>query len=86
MAKMDIEFNKNDKEAILASIQKYFREEFETEIGEMKAGFVLKYFLKEIGPFVYNKAIRDAEDFMNDKILDLPAVCYEEGLSYWKKK
>ncbi|HMV42447.1 MAG TPA: DUF2164 domain-containing protein [Leptospiraceae bacterium] len=83
---MDIELKKNDKDAILASIQKYFREELEIEIGEMQAGFVLKYFLNEIGPFVYNKAIQDAEAFMSDKILDLSAVCYEKGLTYWNKK
>ena len=82
---MAIEIKDEDKEAILPSIQKYFREEFDIEMGQMKAGFILKYFLEEIGPFVYNKAIEDAEAFFAEKVADLSATCYEEGLNYWKK-
>lgn len=82
---MNIALENNDKEAILSSIKKYFLEEFDIEIGDMKAGFVLKYFFEEIGPFVYNKAIQDAENFMSERIADLPASCYEDGLGYWKK-
>jgi uncharacterized protein (DUF2164 family) len=83
---MAIEIKREDKTPLIHSIQRYFAEEFEIEMGEMKAGFILSYFLEEIGPFVYNKAISDAENFLAEKVADLSASCYEQGLNYWKKK
>ncbi len=83
---MAIELSKEETASILPSIQKYFQEEFDMEIGEMQAGFVLKYFLAEIGPFVYNRGVGDSERFFAEKVADLPITCYEEGLTYWKKK
>lgn len=83
---MDIEFGKEEKKSIIYSIQKYFIEEFEIELGEMRAGFVLKYFMEEIAPFAYNQGVNDSERFFADRVADLPISCYEEGLTYWKKK
>lgn len=83
---MEINFEKGEKEAVIDSIRKYFLEEMDLEIGEMKAGFVLKYFLEEIAPFAYNQGINDAERFFAERIADLPVSCFEEGLNFWKKK
>ncbi|MCB1309047.1 MAG: DUF2164 domain-containing protein [Leptospiraceae bacterium] len=83
---MPIKLNKQEADSILPSIQKYFLEEFEIELGDMRAGFVLDYFLAEIGPFAYNKGVSDAESFFNEKVADLPATCYEEELTYWRDK
>jgi uncharacterized protein (DUF2164 family) len=52
---MAIELSKTEKADIIYSIQKFFREELETEISEMSAGFLLNYFMKEIAPFAYNQ-------------------------------
>jgi uncharacterized protein (DUF2164 family) len=82
---MDINLSKDEKESIIQSIQKYFLEEFEIEMGELRAGFVLKYFLEEIAPFAYNHGVNDSERFFSEKVADLPISCYEEGLTYWKK-
>lgn len=83
---MPIELSTEEVKAILPSIQRYMREEFELEIGEMSAGFLLKYFLLEVGPLAYNKGVEDAERFFRQKVEDLPAVCFEQGLTYWTKK
>jgi hypothetical protein len=42
--------------------------------------------MKEIAPFVYNKGVSDAEAYFRAKIEDLPATCFEPGLTYWLKK
>lgn len=83
---VNIKLNKESEEAVVFSIQKYMQEEFEIEVGEMQAGFLLNYFLQEIGPFVYNKAINDAELFFSDKLTDLSINLYEEELTFWKKR
>ena len=83
---MAIELSKEDTQSILPSIIQYMREELEVEHSEMRAGFLLKYFMEEIAPFAYNKGVRDAEQYMQEKVGDLTGVVYEAPLNYWKKK
>lgn len=83
---MSIELNKAEIDVIIPSIQRYVEEEFDLDIGDMKARFLMEYFLKEIGPFAYNKGVKDAEEYFRDKVEDLPGTCYETGLTYWVKK
>ncbi len=83
---MSIELDQPQTNEILASLRRYFREELEVEIGEMRAKFLLDYFLKEIAPLAYNQGVKDAEMFFRGKIEDLSGTCFEEGLTYWLKK
>jgi uncharacterized protein (DUF2164 family) len=68
------------------SLQRFFAEELETDLGEMKISLVLRYILKEIGPLVYNQAIKDAEQFVAQRVADLEAACYEKEFTYWSEK
>jgi len=83
---MAIELNKQEVDDIVHSLRKYCREELEQEISGMQAKFLLDYILKEIAPFAYNKGIKDAEAYFLAKVEDLPAICFEEGMTYWHKK
>jgi uncharacterized protein (DUF2164 family) len=83
---LPIKLNKLETEESVRSLQRYFREEFEQEIGEMRAQFLLDYFLKEIAPFAYNQGVNDAEMYFRAKLEDLSGSCYEPGLTYWTKK
>jgi uncharacterized protein (DUF2164 family) len=81
---MAIELNKEAQTAIVASIQRYFTEHLETSIGNMQARSLLDYFLKEVGPSVYNQAITDAQQRMQARVLDLDVECYEKEFDFWK--
>ena len=83
---MAIELTKPETDAVVPSLQKYFREELEQELSEMKARFLLDYIMKEIGPFAYNKGVKDAEAYFRGKVEDLSATCFEDGLTYWTRK
>jgi uncharacterized protein (DUF2164 family) len=83
---MPIELDQHEKKEVLFSLRRYFSEELEHEISEMRAKFLLEYILKEIAPLAYNKGVRDAETYFRAKIEDLPGVCFEDGLTYWAKK
>jgi len=83
---MAIELTPPEFEQGIPSIQKFFREEFEQELSELRARFLLEYFLKEIGPFAYNKGVKDAEQYFRTKTEDLTAICYEDPLTYWTRK
>ena len=67
----------------LASIKRYVAEHFEQEIGDLQAGLLLDFFLKEIGPSVYNSAVHDAQTYVQDRLTDLEGVCYEKEFHYW---
>ncbi len=58
----------------------------EDEIGDLKAELLLDYFLKEIGPIVYNQAIADAAAFFRERTADLDASCYEVEFGYWNSR
>jgi uncharacterized protein (DUF2164 family) len=83
---MSIELSKPEVKDVVASIQRYFAEELEMELNEMRAKFLLDYFLKEVGPLAYNRGVRDAERFFRERIEDLPGACYEEGLRFWVER
>ena len=66
-----------------ASIKRYFAENLDQDIGDLKAGMLLDYCLKEIGPAIYNQAISDAQTYFQGRVADLEGVCYEKELTYW---
>jgi uncharacterized protein (DUF2164 family) len=67
----------------IASIRRFFREELDQDIGDLKASLVLEYFLKEIGTSVYNTAIADAKGFFSERTADLSALYHQEEFTYW---
>ena len=83
---MAIEFEKATHARLVGSIQRFFTEELDDEVGDLKAGRVLEFFVKEIGPSIYNQAIADARKYFMDKAADLGDVRYEPEFDFWKKK
>jgi uncharacterized protein (DUF2164 family) len=55
------------------------------DIGDLKAGMLLDFFLKEIGPTVYNAAITDARAFFEERAADLDAVRHHIEFPYWSR-
>jgi uncharacterized protein (DUF2164 family) len=66
-----------------ASIKRFFSEELDEDIGDLKAGVFLEYVLKDLAPTVYNLAIADAQDFFQQRTADLDAACFEREFTYW---
>ena len=83
---MELELPEEEVTAILHSIQRYFREELDEEMGALKTRLMLEFFVKEIGPFAYNQGVRDAERFFRERIEDLAGSCHEFGLTYWSEQ
>jgi len=73
------------KKELLGSIKRYVAENFEEDIGDLQAGMLLDYVLKEIGPSVYNQAIADAQAYFVARAGDLEGVCFEKEFTYWLK-
>lgn len=80
---MTIKITKTTKQKLIKSIKRYFEEELEEEIGDLKASLFLDFCLQEICPIIYNQAIVDARSFMEDKLSDMEDTCYELEFDYW---
>ena len=82
---MSIELSKEARADAIASIQQYFERNLPEPIGEMPAGLLLNFFLEEVGPAVYNKAIADAQARLAVRVSDLAGELYEEEFQYWPR-
>ena len=76
--------SKEVEKRLVASIKRYFAENMEEEIGDLKAGLLLDYSLREIGPCIYNQAIADAQARLQARVSELDSSCYEPEFGYWK--
>ena len=79
-----MKLEKDTEEYLLGSIKRFFAEEMEEEIGDLKAMLVLDFCVREIGPSIYNQAIADAQAYFEEKTSDLSGVRYEPEFDYWK--
>jgi len=79
-----IKLAKDAEERSLASIKRYFEEHMDDEVGDLKAKLLLDFFLEEIGPAVYNRAIGDAQTVLQERVLDLDGAYYQPEFGYWR--
>ncbi len=82
---MTIEINKEVRDELVLSIQRYFDENMDEKIGNIAAGGLLGFVLEEIGPVIYNKAVADVQERLQIRVADLEFEVHEEEFQYWKK-
>jgi len=80
-----IELSKEQRAEAVASVQRYFEENMAEPVGEMKAGLFLDFFLEEVGPVVYNRAVADAQTRMQMRVADLNGELFADEFQYWTK-
>jgi uncharacterized protein (DUF2164 family) len=82
---MTIKLNDETRQRLIASIQRYFSENMDEPAGDLKATLLLDFFIKEIGPSIYNQAILDAQSHLQNKVAELDGECHETEFAYWRK-
>ncbi len=80
-----IEISKQTRADAIASLQRYFEENMPEPVGNLPAGLLLDFFLEEVGPAVYNQAIRDAQARMQQRVSDLDGELYADAFPYWPR-
>lgn len=69
----------------LASLQRFAAEDLDEELGDLRATLLLDFFLQEIAPTVYNRAVGDAQAHLATQLQDLDGTCWEPEFGYWKR-
>jgi uncharacterized protein (DUF2164 family) len=79
--RMAVQLTKEAEKRLLGTIRRFAKDELEVDIGELKASFILDFFLRELAPTVYDQAIEDARRYLQEKADDLPGVLHATGPS-----
>jgi uncharacterized protein (DUF2164 family) len=82
---MPIELDPESRQRAIQSIERYFRENMEEPIGNVAAGGLLGFFLEEIGPAVYNKAVADVQERLVQRVSEVDIEVHEDAFGYWRK-
>ncbi|RZL65312.1 MAG: DUF2164 domain-containing protein [Variovorax sp.] len=80
---MAIELKKETQAAAVASIERWFTEEVGERIGNLQAAALLDFFLKEVGPSIYNQAIADAQQQLMARVGEIDIECHESEFAFW---
>ncbi len=79
-----LELGKEQRSDAIASLKRYFEENLEP-IGDLPAGLLLNFFLEEIGPVIYNRAVTDAQARLTQRVADLNGELYADEFQYWPR-
>ena len=82
---MTIELSKEARKEAVASIERWFSENRDEKIGNIAAGALLGFFLEEIGPSVYNRAVADVQERLQTRIIEIDIEVHEDEFRYWQK-
>ncbi len=82
---MAIDLSAEHRKEAIASIERYFREHRDEKIGNIAAGALLGFFLEELGPLVYNKAVADVQARIQERVVEVDIEIHEDEFQYWRK-
>jgi uncharacterized protein (DUF2164 family) len=82
---MAIELPKEQRARAITSIERYFAENMDDRIGNIAAGALLGFFLEEIGPLVFNAAVQEAQQRLQERVAELDIEIHEQEFGYWPR-
>jgi uncharacterized protein (DUF2164 family) len=83
---MPIEITKDARQEAIASIERYFKTHMDEPIGNIAAGGLLGFFLEEIGPVIYNRAVADVQERLQQRVMEVDIEVHEDEFTYWQKQ
>ena len=76
---MGLRFDPEAKKQTIAELRRYLADEMDLDVGDLQAELLLEHLLKQVGPTIYNTAVRDAQSWLQEKLLDLDGEVFEDG-------
>ena len=74
---MRIRLSPERRASLLRAVTQHFSVEFDESLSDFRAQGLLDFFVRELGPPVYNQGVRDASSFMQEKLADIEGEIYE---------
>ena len=83
---MTITLNKESRATAVTSIERYFKDELDEKIGNIRAAALLNFFLEEIGPSIYNQAVADVQERLIGRVTEVDIESHEDEFGYWLER
>ena len=74
---MKVRLTPERRAALLESLTAHYSAEFDETLSTFRAEALLDFFVRELGPPVYNQGVRDAAAFVQAKLSDIEGEVYE---------
>ena len=74
---MAIELEPEVKALMLKRLKSYFSDEFDLDIGDLRAEQALAFMLGLVGNGAYNQGVADAQSWIATRVADVSAEVYE---------
>ena len=79
---MPISLPPDTRRELAAALQRYFLAERDEVIGDLQATLLLDFIVEEIGPSLYNQALRDTQARLHAAVDDVELALEEPELAY----
>lgn len=74
---MRIRLAPDRRAGLLQAIKRHFAAEFDEPLSDFRAEALLDFFVRELGPPIYNQGVRDAASYLQARLADLDGDVYE---------
>ena len=74
---MRIQLSAERRAQLLRALKAHVAAEFDEPLSDFRAQALLDFFVRELGPPVYNQGVRDAAAFMQEKLGDIDGEIHE---------
>jgi uncharacterized protein (DUF2164 family) len=68
---MRIRLSTERRALLISAIKAHFVTEFDEQLSDFRAQALLDFFVRELGPPVYNQGVRDVTKFIQEKLGDI---------------
>ena len=75
---MRIRLSDERRADLIRALKEHFADHFDEVLSDFRAEGLLDFFVRELGPPVYNQGVRDASSYMQEKLSDIEGEVYRE--------
>jgi len=68
---MRIRLSADRRASLLTALKDHFAAEFDEPLSDFRAAALLDFFVRQLGPPIYNQGVRDASSYMQEKLGDI---------------
>lgn len=76
---------KDTRQLAVASLERWFQQERDERIGNIAAAALLDFFLQEIGPSIYNRAVAEVQERLQARVAEVDIELHAEEFGYWNQ-
>ena len=76
---MALTFSSETRKRIYGKLQTYVKDEFDDEIGDLRAERIFEFMVGLIDAAAYNQAISDAQAYLHGRLIDMEIELEERG-------